>query len=62
MRHARSLDARGNQMKPQRAVSFPDTIYRHQFGGECQVMMAEGGEKSHENVADEHLVLKIKQH
>ena len=39
-------------MKPQLAVSFPDKYNRHQFGGDCQVMMAEGGERSDENVVD----------
>ena len=53
-----ALDTRANQMKPQLAVSFPDKINRHQFGGDCQVMMAEGGEKSDENVVDEDLVVK----
>ena len=53
-----ALDARANQMKPQLAVSYPDKINRHQFGGECQVMMAEGGERSDENVIDEDLVVK----
>ena len=61
MRHARTLsmptfsrlsagalDARANQMKPQLAISYPDKINRHQFCGDCQVMMAEGGEKSDE--------------
>ena len=56
-----ALDARAKQMKPQVAVSYPDKINQHQFGGDCQVMMAEGGEKSHENVVDEDLVVK-KQH
>ena len=55
-----ALDTRANQMKPQLAVSYPDKINRHQFGGDCQVMMAEGGEKSQENVADEDLVVKRK--
>ena len=40
-----ALDTRANQMKPQLAVSFPDKINQHQFGGDCQVMMAEGGER-----------------
>ena len=53
-----ALDTRANQMKPQLAVSYPDKINRHQFGGDCQVMMAEGGEKSHENVVNEDLVVK----
>ena len=53
-RHACTL----NQMKPQLAVSYPDKINWHQFGGDCQVMMAEGGERSHENVVDEDLVMK----
>ena len=35
-------------MKPQLAISYPDKINRHQFCGDCQVMMAEGGEKSDE--------------
>ena len=30
----------------------------NQFGGDWQVMMTEGGEKSHENVVDEDLVVK----
>ena len=47
-----------NQMKAQIAVSYPDKINQHQFGGDCQVMMAEGGEKSHENVFNEDLVVK----
>ena len=33
-------------------------MYRHQFGGDCQVMMAEWGEKGDENVADEDLLMK----
>ena len=45
-------------MKPQLAVSYLNKINRHQFGGDCQVMMAEGGEKSDENVVDEDLVVK----
>ena len=45
-------------MKPQLAVRYPDKIHQHQFGGDCQVMMAEGGEKSHENVVDKDLVVK----
>ena len=53
-----ALDTRANQMKPQLAVSYPDKINRHQFGGDCQVMMAEGGEKCDENVVDEDLVVK----
>ena len=53
-----ALDTRANQMKPQRALSYPDKIHQHQFGGDCQVMMAEGGEKTHENVVDEDLVGK----
>ena len=40
-----ALDTRANQMKPQRAIGYPDKINWHQFGGDCQVMMAEGGEK-----------------
>ena len=48
----KALDTRANQMKPQRAVSYPDKIDRHQFGGGCQVMMAERGEKNDENVDD----------
>ena len=51
-------DTRANQMKPQLAVSYPDKINRHQFGGDCQVMMAEGGEKSDENVVDKDHVVK----
>ena len=47
-------------MKPQLAVSFPDKMNQHQFGGGCQVMMAEGGEKSHENVVDKDLAVKRK--
>ena len=54
----RALDKRANRMKPQLAVSFPDKINRHQFGGDCQVIMAEGGERSDENVVDEDLVVK----
>ena len=53
-----ALDTRASQMKPQLAVSYPDKINLHQFGGDCQVMMAEGGEKSNENVVDVHLVVK----
>ena len=45
-------------MKPQLAVSYPNKINRHHFGGDCQVMMAEGVEKSDENVADKDLVVK----
>ena len=45
-------------MKPQLAISYPDKINWHQFGCDCQVMMAEGGEKSDENVVDEDLVVK----
>ena len=47
-------------MKPQLAVRYPDKIHQHQFGGDCQVMMAEGGEKceKRENLADEDLVVK----
>ena len=45
-----------NQTEPQLAVIYPDKISRHQFGGDCQVMMAEGGEKSH--VVDENVVVK----
>ena len=30
----------------------------HQFSGDCQVMMAERGEKGHENVVEEDLVVK----
>ena len=37
-----------NQMKPQLAVSCPDKINWHQFGGDCQVMMTDGGEKRDE--------------
>ena len=48
-----ALDTRANQMKPQLALSYPDKINLYQFGGDCQVMMAEGGEKS-----DEDLVVK----
>ena len=29
-------------MKPQLAVSYPDKINQHQFGGDWQVMMTEG--------------------
>ena len=54
----RALDTRANQMKPQHAVNYPDNMNRHQFGGDCQVMMAEGGEKSCENVVDKDLVVK----
>ena len=53
-----ALDTTANQKKPQLAVSYPDIISRHQFGGGCQVMMAEGGERSHEDVVDEDLVVK----
>ena len=55
-----AVNTRANQMKPQLAISYPDKINRHHFGGDCQVMMAEGGEKSHENVVDEDLVVKKK--
>ena len=44
------------KMKPQLAVSYPDKI--HRFGGGCQTMMAEGGEKSDENVVDKDLLVK----
>ena len=54
----RAVDTRANRMKPQLAVSSPDKMNGHQFGGDCQVMMAERGEKSHENVVEEHLVVK----
>ena len=54
----RALNTRANQMKPQLGVSYPDKINRHQFGGDCQVMMDEGGEKSDENVVDKDLVVK----
>ena len=54
----RALDTRANQTKPQHAVNYPDNMNRHQFGGDCQVMMAEGGEKSCENVVDKDLVVK----
>ena len=69
MRHARTLsmptfnlsdgalDTRANQMKPQLAVSYPDKIDRHQFGGGRQVMIAERGDKSNENVVDEALLV-----
>ena len=53
-----ALDTRANQMKPQLAISFPDKINWHQFGGDCQVIMAEGGERSDENVVEEDLVVK----
>ena len=53
-----ALDTRINQMKPQLAVSYPDRMNHHQFCGGCQVMMAEGGEKSDENVVGEDLVVK----
>ena len=53
-----ALDTRANQVKPQLAISYPDKMNQHQLGGDCQVMMAEGGEKSHENVVDEDLVVK----
>ena len=45
-------------MKPQLAVSYPGKINRHQFGGDCQVTMAEGGEKCDQNVVDEDLEVK----
>ena len=45
-------------MKPQLAISYPDTSNRHQFGGGCQVKMAEGGEKCDETVVDDDLVVK----
>ena len=54
----RALDTRANQMKPLLAVSYPDKINRHRFGDDCQVMMAEGGEKSNENVVDKDPVVK----
>ena len=57
-RHACTLSTRTNQMTPLLAVSYPDKANRHQFGGDCQVTMAEGGERSHENVVDEDLVVK----
>ena len=38
--HLGALDTRANQMKSQLAVSYPDKMNRHQFGGDCQVMMA----------------------
>ena len=41
-----ALNTRANKIKPQ-----------HQFGVGCQVMMAEGGEKSDENVVQEDLVV-----
>ena len=53
-----ALDTRANQIKPQLAFSYPDKINRRQFGGDCQVMMTEGGQKSDENVVDEDLVVK----
>ena len=46
------------QMELQLAVSYPDIINRHQFGDDCQVMMAEGGERNHENVVDEDLAVR----
>ena len=45
-------------MKSQLAISYPDKVNRDQFCGDCQVMMAEGGEKSDENVVDEDLVVR----
>ena len=45
-------------MKPLLDVSYPAKINQHQFGGDCQVMVAGGGEKSHENVVDKDLVVK----
>ena len=45
-------------MKPQLAVGYPDKINWHQFSGGCQVMMAEGGEKSDKNVVGVNLVVK----
>ena len=53
-----SMPIRANQMKPKLAFSYPDKIIRHHFGGDCQVMMAEGGENSDENVFHEDLVVK----
>ena len=38
--------------QPHLAVSYADKTNRHQFGRDCQVMTAEGGEKSHENVVN----------
>ena len=40
-------------MKPQLAVSYPDKINRHQFGGDCHVLIAED-----ENVIDEDPAVK----
>ena len=57
-----ALDTRANEMKPQLAVSYTDKINRHQFEGKCQVMMAEGGEKSDENVERLRLGGEKKQH
>ena len=45
-------------MKLQLTVSYPDKITRHQFGGDCKVVMAEGGEKSNGNAANKDLVVK----
>ena len=42
---------------PRELLTTLTKLNRHHFGGDCQVMMAEG-EKSHENVVDEELVLK----
>ena len=53
-----ALDTRANQVKPQLAVSYLDKINLYQFGGDSQVMMAEGGEKRDENLVDEDLVVK----
>ena len=54
-----ALDTRANHMKPQLAVSYPDKMYRHRFGGDCQVMMTEGGMESDENVVHKDLAVKI---
>ena len=40
------------------SLSYPDKINWQQFSGDCQVMMAEGGEKCNENVVHEDLVVK----
>ena len=45
-------------MKAQLALSYPDKINQHQFGGDCQVIMAERGEKSDENVVNEDILVK----